>query len=75
MARENGKSYRTHRLVINMKENTSLIKRTDMGCSSGKVGTSIRVVIKMMKETGTGRCTGSMDRYTKGNGREEYNMV
>lgn len=58
MERENGRNYIMHKIATHTMENTSAIKRTGLGSSSGRVEISSKECIKMMRETVTVRCTG-----------------
>jgi hypothetical protein len=42
--------------------------------SHGQVETSIKETIGKISEVVSGRCTGMMEAFTKGNGLMEYNM-
>lgn len=75
MVEVNGKSFKISRIVIVMMVSTKMIRKMDMVYLLGKVVTSIRVIIKMMKETATVKCFGLMAHTIKVNGAKVSNMV
>ncbi len=61
-------------IMINMKDNTSMIRNVGTEYSHGQLVMYIRVITKQMSEMGMGKCIGMMEAFIKGIGIMEYNM-
>jgi len=61
-------------IVINMKDNTSKIRKMVMESSHGTMAISTKEPTRMMRGKATVRCIGSMGATIKANGRLESKM-
>ena len=61
-------------IVINMKENMSMIKNQDMEYLHGPPAMYTKETIRMILEMGMDKCTGMMEAITKDTGRMVSNM-
>lgn len=74
MARVNGKSFKTRKLAILMKDSTNLTRKMVMAFSLGKVEMFTKAIIRMMSGMAMVRCIGLMDHSTLVNGRKVFSM-
>lgn len=74
MVEANGKSFKIYRIVTAMMVSTKMIRKMVMVYLLGKVVTSIRAIIRMMKGTVMGKCSGLMAHIIKANGVKVSNM-
>lgn len=61
-------------IMINMKENTLMIKNVGTEYSHGQLEMYIRVTTKQMSEMGMGKCIGMMEAFIKVIGIMEFSM-
>ena len=73
MAMESGRN--SQAIVINMRENIEMIKKTDMVYSHGETATHIKVTIRMIWGMDMEKFVGMMEVSIEGNGQRVFNMV